>query len=414
MLKVFLFALFVTLSASASAATQQYLPYQSSWASNFGGGGNSFAAIQNMLNVQGESDNGGMMLPPGGLKPGQYIAFPPGADFAQVYGPGANPVIQTGEMDVPMQMVNGMMIPVPKPDNDNGVDISPQFYGQPGYPSAFNPLAAANGLIPAAPQVTGQTQQYPLFVSDNSNNIYGFQGYGCLDGDCDLSDMMEANAMMNLLGGGGATSGTVNGPLATGTGPAIPATGTIAGTGVTAGTGTGVTAGTGTVATGTGATTGGTVPAATTNTNTQANAGQQFNQLMWMMGGQNPLNDENTQNSAVARNYLKTLPGGDLFAMYGTKIGDTPYGESDAFIPGPNGQPQINLDNFDRLLQKANVAKQQQPTQHNKTFTEDPFFWAFLTTFVILIAGVTTFLVRKRRSSTLEDVLMEKNYSSHV
>ena len=110
------------------------------------------------------------------LEPGQFVAFPGEADFAQVYGPGTNPVFQTGEMDVPAQFINGQLVPVPKPDNDGQIATSPQFWQQQGYPSILKPITTAQGLIPAAPTVPGMTQQYPYFASDNLGELYKFQG----------------------------------------------------------------------------------------------------------------------------------------------------------------------------------------------------------------------------------------------
>jgi len=128
------------------------------------------------------------------------------------------------------------------------------------------------------------------------------------------------------------------------------------------------------------------------------------------MGGQNPLNDEDVNRLPAVQDYLKTLPGGNLISMYG-KVQDSVYGESDAFIPGLDGRPVFNLDNVDRRLQKT------APTAQTSTKTsplEDPFFWAFLCTLVILTSGITVFALQRKRTNSLEDVLMDADYSSHT
>lgn len=395
MLKFFIFSLFGLLfSATDTGASDSgpvYLPYNPQWS--------GFQTMGNLENVVDESDGQGMLLPEGPLKPGQYISFSGEADFAQVMGPGTNPVFQTGEMDVPAQIINGRIVPVAKPDNDGDVAVSPQFQ----LPSTLSAITTLAGAIPSAPALPGMSQQFPFFVSDELDNLYKFQGYGCLDGDCEVSDLFKAMALggqlsgldsQGLFSGIGNTGAAVAPPAA----PAAPVTAPAASVVSPA------------------AVPPATAPAAP---NANANAKANFDTLMMLTGGDNPLNNEETNMSPAAQNYLKTLPGGNLIAMYGN-VEDSVYGESDAFKM-VGGKAYFNWDNVDgtlpdRVLQANHKSE---PVTQVPYFTEDPFFWCFLFSLVLLLSGISIMLFSNlNQKKTLDEILLEvdevNEYSSHV
>jgi len=380
MLKFLIFSLIGSLLISAASVDSSsssgpvYLPYNPQW----GGFGNS----QNLENVLDESDGQGMLLPNGPLKPGQYVSFSGEADFAQVLGPGTNPVFQTGDMDIPAQFVNGQLIPVPKPDNDGDVALSPQFR----LPNSLSAITTLNGAIPSVASFLGpgMPQQYPYFVSDDIGDLYKFQGYECLDGDCDVSDLFKQMALAGQLAGLNAQG------LFSGASPVTPAVAPFA-----------------PVAPG--------VPVAPAAPNTAADAKATFDRLMWLTNGDNPLNNEETNMSPAAQNFLKTLPGGNLIAMYGN-VGDSVYGESDAFKM-VGGKAYFNYDNVDGVLpdRVLQATHQSKPITKVPHFTEDPFFWCFTFSFILLLSAISImYFTNFSKKKTLDEVLMETNYSSHV
>merc|ERR1712187_418361 len=124
-------------------------------------------------------------------------------------------------------------------------------------------------------------------------------------------------------------------------------------------------------------------------------------------GFENPLSDESLMLSPQVQAFA--VAAGLPAASY-SLISDTVWGESDVLMPAADGTLQLNPDNFDRLLMMTRTNLTQ---KSSKPIYQDPFFWSFAATSVILLSLAGIVCTRKRRNVTLDDVLMETNYSSH-
>lgn len=139
---------------------------------------------------------------------------------------------------------------------------------------------------------------------------------------------------------------------------------------------------------------------------TQADLVAQLAAMYPQNGYENPLSDESLMLSQQVQAFAAAA---GLPAASYSLISDTVWGESDILMPAADGTLQLNPDNFDRLLMIA-----RKPSQSSKPIYQDPFFWSFAATSVILLSLAGIVCTRKRRNVTLDDVLMETNYSSHI
>jgi len=143
------------------------------------------------------------------------------------------------------------------------------------------------------------------------------------------------------------------------------------------------------------------VPTATTTPVDQAALVTDLGALYTQFGGENPMSNED----------VRAHPDVTAFAAKFTKVEDTVWGESDALVRGADGSWVLNVDNFDDNY--GFLLMSPRKTEEKKVF-QDPFFWTFCATSVILVSLLGVMCTRKRRNVTLDDVLMETNYSSHV
>jgi len=123
-------------------------------------------------------------------------------------------------------------------------------------------------------------------------------------------------------------------------------------------------------------------------------------------GGENPLSDESLQGLPAVQAFIAQV--GPTYAP----IQDGLWGESDVLTVGLDGQLTLNPDNLDRLMLAS--TKPISSSSSSKKVYQDPFFWSFVATSVILVSLLGITCTRKRRNVTLDDVLMETNYSSHA